>query len=72
MEGTLGQYDGESGGIHLVETVKDVATFEVNNEHKLGFVTQTTLSVDDTRSVIDALKKRFPNTPKQPPDFSIK
>ncbi len=60
VEGTLGQYDGEPGGIHLVETPADVATLEVKDLSKLGFVTQTTLSVDDTRSVIDALKQRFP------------
>ncbi len=60
VEGTLGQYDGEPGGIHLVETPADVATLEVKDPSKLGFVTQTTLSVDDTRSVIDALKQRFP------------
>jgi len=60
VEGTLGQYDGESGGIHLVETPFDVESLDVKNPGKLGFVTQTTLSVDDTRSVIDALKKRFP------------
>jgi len=60
VEGTLGQYDGEPGGIHLVETPADVDSLEVKNADKLGFVTQTTLSVDDTRSVIDALKLRFP------------
>jgi len=60
VEGTLGQYDGEPGGIHLVETPVDVESLEVKHPGKLGFVTQTTLSVDDTRSVIDALKKRFP------------
>lgn len=60
VEGTLGQYDGEPGGIHLVETPVDVKSLEVKNPSKLGFVTQTTLSVDDTRSVIDALRKRFP------------
>jgi len=60
VEGTLGQYDGEPGGIHLLETPVDVETLEVKNADKLGFVTQTTLSVDDTRSVIDALKMRFP------------
>ncbi len=60
VEGTLGQYDGEPGGIHLVETPVDVEVLEVKNPSKLGFVTQTTLSVDDTRSVIDALRQRFP------------
>ena len=60
VEGTLGQYDGEPGGIHLVETPVDVETLQVKNAGKLGFVTQTTLSVDDTRSVINALRQRFP------------
>ena len=60
VEGTLGQYDGEPGGIHLVETPADVATLTVKNADRLGFVTQTTLSVDDTSSVIEALRKRFP------------
>jgi 4-hydroxy-3-methylbut-2-enyl diphosphate reductase len=59
VEGTLGQYDGEAG-IHLVETAADVATLEVKDPQRLGFVTQTTLSVDDTRAVIEALKQRFP------------
>lgn len=61
VEGTLGQYDGKAGGIHLVETPADVEKLEVKHKNKLSFVTQTTLSVDDTRSVIDALKKRFPD-----------
>ena len=60
VEGTLGQYDGKPGGIHLVETPEDVDKLTVMDESKLGFVTQTTLSVDDTRSVIEALRKRFP------------
>ena len=61
VEGTLGQYDGEPGGIHLVETPADVASLDVKNPSKLGFVTQTSLSVDDTRSVIDALREKFPD-----------
>jgi len=59
VEGTLGQYTGE--GMYLVESPTDVATLEVNNADALAYVTQTTLSMDDTRQVIDALHERFPN-----------
>jgi len=58
VEGTLGQIDGI---VHLVEDVKDVLALEVSNPNRVAFITQTTLSVDDTREIIDALKKRFPN-----------
>lgn len=58
VEGTMGQTDG---GMHLVETPEDVATLQVRDPDKLAFVTQTTLSMDDTANVIDALKARFPN-----------
>lgn len=62
VEGTMGQYDNSNGGqIHLVENVKDVANLNINNREKTAFVTQTTLSVDDTSDVIDALRNRFPN-----------
>jgi len=61
VEGTMGQYDTSNGGaIYLVENEADVAKLEVNNPDKLAFVTQTTLSVDDTARVIDALRARFP------------
>jgi len=61
VEGTMGQYDDSYGGqIHLVENAEDVAKISVNNQNKTAFVTQTTLSVDDTSDVIDALKHRFP------------
>jgi len=61
VEGTMGQYDQSRGGeIYLVEDVKDVANLAVNNPLKLAFVTQTTLSMDDTARVIDALRERFP------------
>ncbi|PHR67087.1 4-hydroxy-3-methylbut-2-enyl diphosphate reductase [Alcanivorax sp.] len=61
VEGTMGQYDKSHGGdIYLVEDEADVATLTVRNESKLAFVTQTTLSVDDTARVIDALRQRFP------------
>ena len=63
VEGTLGQYkpkDNE-GGMYLVESVKDVWSMKVKNPEFLAFVTQTTLSMDDTAEVIDALRERFPN-----------
>ena len=62
VEGTMGQYKDSSGGkIYLVESVEDVEALEVQNPDLLSFVTQTTLSMDDTSRVIDALKKRFPS-----------
>ena len=61
VEGTMGQYDTSYGGdIYLVEDEADVASLAVRDESKLAFVTQTTLSVDDTARVIDALRQRFP------------
>ena len=61
VEGTMGQYDASNGGaIYLVEDEKDVANLQVHNPDRLAFVTQTTLSMDDTSRVIDALRTRFP------------
>jgi 4-hydroxy-3-methylbut-2-enyl diphosphate reductase len=61
VEGTMGQYDRTSGGdIYLVESAADVSHLEVRNPAKLRFVTQTTLSKDDTAIVIDALYQAFP------------
>ena len=61
VEGTMGQFDRSNGGdIYLVEGVDEVDQLEVKNPDKLTFVTQTTLSVDDTSNVIDALRKKFP------------
>ncbi len=61
VEGTMGQYDKRHGGhIYLVEDEADVASLQVENPESLAFVTQTTLSMDDTSRVIDALKARFP------------
>ena len=57
VEGTMGQCDG---GIHLVESVADVATLAVPDPANLAYVTQTTLSVDDAAAIVDALKRRFP------------
>ena len=61
VEGTMGQFDGSHGGdIYLVETVEDVAQLKVKNPDQLAYVTQTTLSVDDTAQIIDALREHFP------------
>ncbi|MBR9755956.1 4-hydroxy-3-methylbut-2-enyl diphosphate reductase [Cobetia sp. 4B] len=61
VEGTMGRYDTSKGGtIHLVEDEPDVARLEVKDPEQLAFVTQTTLSMDDTARVIDALRERFP------------
>lgn len=61
VEGTMGQYERQYGGdIYLVEDESDVARLQVRNGENLAFVTQTTLSVDDTARVIDALRARFP------------
>ncbi len=62
VEGTIGQYQPRNGngGMYLVESVEDVLKLKVKNPEFLAFVTQTTLSMDDTAEVIDALRKRFP------------
>ena len=58
VEGTVGQIPGK---VHLVQTVADVETLEVGSPDRLAYVTQTTLSVDDTRGIISALQGRFPS-----------
>lgn len=60
VEGTMGQYDNDEGGIYLVETPADVAELSVKNAENLFYCSQTTLSVDDTADVIDALRAKFP------------
>jgi 4-hydroxy-3-methylbut-2-enyl diphosphate reductase len=61
VEGTMGQFDETFGGhIYLVETPEDVAKLPIRDASTLAFVTQTTLSVDDTQKVVDALRQRFP------------
>lgn len=61
VEGTMGQYDTKNGGkIYLVEDEHDVEKLKVNNPKQLAFVTQTTLSIDDTAKVIEALRHKFP------------
>jgi 4-hydroxy-3-methylbut-2-enyl diphosphate reductase len=68
VEGTMGQFDEAQGGrISLVEDVEDVLHLDVRDPSRVGVVTQTTLSVDDTADVLDALKRRFPTlaTPRK-------
>jgi 4-hydroxy-3-methylbut-2-enyl diphosphate reductase len=61
VEGTMGRFDTRDGGrIQLVETPADVAALQVRDPARVAFVTQTTLSMDDTAKVIDALRARFP------------
>ncbi|MNZ24857.1 4-hydroxy-3-methylbut-2-enyl diphosphate reductase [compost metagenome] len=62
VEGTMGQYNTANGGdIYLVEDEEDVTALEVRNPERLHYVTQTTLSMDDTSKVIDALRAKFPH-----------
>jgi len=61
VEGTMGQYSNLQGGMYLVESPKDLWQLRVKDENNLCFMTQTTLSVDDTSDVIDALRQRFPS-----------
>jgi 4-hydroxy-3-methylbut-2-en-1-yl diphosphate reductase len=61
VEGTMGRFDAALGGaIHLVENIDDANRLQVRRPETLAFVTQTTLSVDDTQAIVDALRKRFP------------
>ncbi|WP_440905939.1 4-hydroxy-3-methylbut-2-enyl diphosphate reductase [Catenovulum sp. SX2] len=60
VEGTMGQYSNPEGGIYLVESAEDVAKLEVKDPTNLYYCSQTTLSVDDTADVIDALRAKFP------------
>ena len=61
VEGTLGQYEGSDNRVYLVEKEDDVYRLSVRDPEHLSYVTQTTLSVDDTRLIVDTLKKRFPD-----------
>jgi 4-hydroxy-3-methylbut-2-enyl diphosphate reductase len=68
VEGTLGRFDTSGGGrMHLVQNLDDVATLTVHDPVKLAFVTQTTLSMDDTATIVAALRARFPQlaTPRR-------
>lgn len=62
VEGTMGQYQnwGDEGGIYLVVTSEDVAELTIKNQNKLAYVTQTTLSMDDSKVVVNSLQQRFP------------
>ena len=60
VQGTMGQYRSEKGAIYLVESEEDVAKLDVKDSQNLYFATQTTLSVDETQGIIDALKQKFP------------
>ncbi|MGE3319039.1 MAG: 4-hydroxy-3-methylbut-2-enyl diphosphate reductase [Candidatus Berkiella sp.] len=60
VEGTLGQYKNPEGAIYLVEDLEDVEALVVKNSDELCYVTQTTLSVEDTQQIIEALKEKFP------------
>ena len=60
VEGTMGQYKSKEGKIYLVESKADVETLEIKNK-KISYVTQTTLSVDDTQDIVDTLKEKYPN-----------
>jgi 4-hydroxy-3-methylbut-2-enyl diphosphate reductase len=62
VEGTMGQWSAQAGAghIHLVEDLDDVATLAIGQPENCAYTTQTTLSVDDTRGIIEALKARFP------------
>ena len=62
VEGTMGQFDDSFGGsIYLVESVEDVDKLKINDPTSLAYVTQTTLSIDDTQTIMDSLKRRFPD-----------
>lgn len=61
VEGTMGQYDNPAGGVHLVESPEDVANLVVKDPDNLCFVTQTTLSMDDTADVIASLQRKYPS-----------
>lgn len=62
VEGTLGQYkENPDSDIYLIETIEDIEKLEVKNPETLTYVTQTTLSVDDTKNIIDALREKFPD-----------
>ncbi len=67
VEGTLGQYDCLEAGIYLIETIADVEKLSVKNPEHLYYVTQTTLSVDETKGIVETMKSKWPaiNSPKK-------
>ena len=60
VEGTMGQYGNQEGGIYLIESIEDIANLPVSHKDDLTFMTQTTLSLDDTAETISALKEKYP------------
>lgn len=60
VEGTMGQYGNQEGGIYLIERIEDIANLPVSHNDDLTFMTQTTLSLDDTAETISALKEKYP------------
>ena len=60
VEGTMGQYGNQKGGIYLIESIEDIANLPVAQNDDLTFMTQTTLSLDDTAETISALKEKYP------------
>ena len=60
VEGTMGQYSNHEGGIYLIESIEDIANLPVSHNDNLTFMTQTTLSLDDTAETISALKEKYP------------
>ena len=60
IEGTMGRYESEKGKLHLVQFEDDIEALDIVNPN-LAYVTQTTLSVDDTKIIIERLKEKFPN-----------
>lgn len=60
VEGTLGQYTSAVGGIYVLNGVANISNLKIKNEDKLHFVTQTTLSVDETKACIEELQRRYP------------
>jgi 4-hydroxy-3-methylbut-2-enyl diphosphate reductase len=60
VEGTMGQCQGGAGKVHLIESIEDVARLAIEDPTRVAYVSQTTLSVDDTREIIEALRARFP------------
>ena len=60
VEGTMGQYGNQEGGIYLIESIEDIANLPVSHNDDLTFMTQTTLSLDDTAETISALKEKYP------------
>ena len=58
---TLGQYSNASKGIYLIENISDIENLQIRDENNLSYVTQTTLSIDESKKIIDALRNRYPN-----------